>query len=271
MSRRLPVSSRHLADGGNIHSAGSLRAKTRSFLVLYGGLLVGGTMLLIIHSLQGSDTPIIDRDAASKFEGDGASCTPEVIKALPVLNKVYGNGMHKVLHVGPDSCSVVAEILKEEDAEAWGVEPYDLDDAGANCKRFVRKGIVRVANIKFPLPYQARSFSTVLVSDVPDYLSTRYLNKTIPEFARVAAHGVVIFTGMPSHERAKVADLSRFGRPAKLRSSSWWVRFLIQGGLEENESAKTKFELASRTESYNPGCQVFHLKSRDNNNDIAQF
>lgn len=125
----------------------------------------------------------------------GASCTLEVFKALPILNKVYGDSMHKVLHVGPDTCSVVPELLKEEDTEAWGVEPYDLEDASANCKSLVRKGIVRVADIKFALPYRANSFSLVLVSDALDYLSPRYLNKTLPELARVAADGVVVFTG----------------------------------------------------------------------------
>lgn len=103
--------------------------------------------------------------------------------------------MHKVLHVGPDTCSVVSQLLKEEDTEAWGIEPYDMDDADATCKSLVRKGIVRVADIKFPLPYKAKSFSMVMVSDALDYLSPRYLNKTLPELARVSSDGVVVFTG----------------------------------------------------------------------------
>ncbi|KAJ7979100.1 S-adenosyl-L-methionine-dependent methyltransferase [Quillaja saponaria] len=52
-----------------------------------------------------------------------------------------------------------------------------------------------VADIKFPLPYRAKSFSLVIVSDALDYLSPNYLNKTLPELARVSAEGVVIFTG----------------------------------------------------------------------------
>ena len=36
--------------------------------------------------------------------------------------------MQKVLHVGPDSCTVISNLLKEG-KEAWGVEPYDLEDA----------------------------------------------------------------------------------------------------------------------------------------------
>ena len=107
----------------------------------------------------------------------GSSCTLEVQRALPVLKKAYGDSLHKILHVGPDTCSVVSKLLKEEDTQAWGVEPYDLDDADVSCKSLVRKGIVRVADIKFPLPYRAKSFSLVIVSDALDYLSPRYLNK----------------------------------------------------------------------------------------------
>ncbi|KAL7206289.1 hypothetical protein ACSBR2_019071 [Camellia fascicularis] len=123
-------------------------------------------------------------EAVSKLEG-GVSCMLEVQKALPILKKAYGDSMRKVLHIGPETCTVVSESLKEEDTEAWGVEPYELDDADSNCKSLVHKGIVRVADIKFPLPYRSKSFSVVIVSDTLDYLSPRYLNKTLLELARV--------------------------------------------------------------------------------------
>lgn len=103
--------------------------------------------------------------------------------------------MHKVLHVGPETCSVVSMLLKEEETEAWGIEPYDWDDADNSCRNLVRKGIVRVADIKFPLPYRPKSFSVVIVSDSLDYLSPKYLNKTLPNLARVSADGLVIFAG----------------------------------------------------------------------------
>lgn len=125
----------------------------------------------------------------------GVSCTLELQNALPVLKKAYGDSMHKILHVGPDTCSVVSTLLKEDDTEAWGIEPYDIDEADANCKSLVRKGIVRVADIKFPLAYRAKSFSLVVVSDAVDYLSPRYLNKTLPQLAKVAADGLVILSG----------------------------------------------------------------------------
>lgn len=103
--------------------------------------------------------------------------------------------MHKVLHVGPDTCSVVSTLIREEDSEAFGVEPYDIEDADPTCKRLVHRGLVRVADIKFPLPYRAKSFSLVIVSDALDYLSPKYLNRTLPELARVSFDGLVIFTG----------------------------------------------------------------------------
>lgn len=48
---------------------------------------------------------------------------------------------------------------------------------------------------------------------------------------------------------------------AKLRSSSWWIRYFVQNRLEENEAASKKFEQASTKRLYKPACQVFHLKS----------
>eukprot|EP00268_Persea_americana_P068726 TRINITY_DN962_c0_g2_i2.p1 TRINITY_DN962_c0_g2~~TRINITY_DN962_c0_g2_i2.p1 ORF type:complete len:172 (+),score=32.23 TRINITY_DN962_c0_g2_i2:541-1056(+) len=167
--------------------------------------------------------------------------------------------MHKVLHMGPETCTVVSLLLKEEDTEAWGVEPYDIEDADRSCKSLIRKGIVRVADIKFPLPYKPKSFSVVIVSDALDYLSPRYLNKTLPDLVRVSRDGLVIFAGYPGQQRAKTAEFSKFGRPAKLRSSSWWIKYFVQNRLEENEVASKKFEQTASKRSYKPSCQVFHL------------
>ncbi|CAF2073995.1 unnamed protein product, partial [Brassica napus] len=153
---------------------------------------------------------------ASKVSAGDYSCTSQVQRAVSLLKKAYGDGMRKVLHVGPETCSVVSTLLKEDDTEAWGVEPYDIEDADSHCKSLVSKGLVRVADIKFPLPYRAKSFSLVIVSDALDYLSPKYLNKTLPELARVASDGVVLFAGLPGQQKAKVAELSKFGRPVSL-------------------------------------------------------
>lgn len=127
------------------------------------------------------------------YSGD-VSCSAEVHRAIPILKAAYGDSIRKVLHVGPDSCSIVSRLLKEEEADAWGVEPYDLEDADLRCKKMVHTGLVRVADIRFLLPYRAKSFSLVIVSGALDYLSPKYLNRTIPELARVSSDGLIIFT-----------------------------------------------------------------------------
>ncbi|KAK3211031.1 hypothetical protein Dsin_015737 [Dipteronia sinensis] len=258
MSRRQVSSTRRFVDSGNFPFSGALHSKSRSSPLLSIALVVVGAFLLIGYAYSGSGI-FGGAKVVSRAEGD-FSCTLEVQRAIPILKKAYGDSMHKVLHVGPDTCSVVSKLLKEEETEAWGVEPYDIEDADASCKNLVRKGIVRVADIKFSLPYRPKSFSLVIVSDSLDYLSPKYLNRTLPELARVAADGLVIFAGSPGQQRAKVAELSKFGRPAKMRSSSWWVRYFVQTSLEENEAGITKFEQAASKLSYKPSCQVFHLK-----------
>ncbi|KAL9244763.1 hypothetical protein vseg_018495 [Gypsophila vaccaria] len=259
MSRRPVNLSRRLADNGDPSVGGSLQPKSRSSSLLSIGLVLLGGIFFIAYSYSSSGGTR-NIDIASKFEG-GVSCTLELQQAFPILKKAYGNSMRKVLHIGPDTCSVVAKLLKEEDAEALGVEPFDIDDADSQCRNLVHKGFVWVADLKFPLPYRSKSFSLVMVSDALDYLSPRYLNKTLPELARVASDGLVIFTGYPGQRRAKVHELSKFGRPAKLRSSTWWIRYFVQTSLEENEGATKKFEQASAKRSYKPACQVFHLKA----------
>lgn len=97
--------------------------------------------------------------------------------------------------MGPDTCSIVSRLLREEEADAWGVEPYDLDDADLKCKKMAHRGLVRVADIRFLLPYRTKSFSLVIVSDALDYLSPKYLNRTLPDLARLSSDGLIIFTG----------------------------------------------------------------------------
>lgn len=241
---------------GGFSLAGAFPSKTRSSPLLSLTLVLLGAFLILGYLYSGSGHTHV----LSRIEGE-FSGTLEVQRAIPALKKSYGNAMHKVLHVGPETCSVVYKLLKEENTEAWGVEPYDIEDADSSCKNLISKGLVRVADVKFPLPYRSKSFSLVIVSDTLDYLSPKYLNKTVPELARVAGDGVVIFTGHPGQQRARVTELSKFGRPAKMRSQSWWMRFFLQIGLEVNDAASKKFEEASSKESYKPSCQVFHVKS----------
>ncbi|KAK9054158.1 hypothetical protein SSX86_025235 [Deinandra increscens subsp. villosa] len=254
--------------GGSNPLGGIFHSKSQTSPLLSVLLVLLGTVLVIGYIFKGSGGSG-DYKAFSKIEGD-FSCTYDVHMAIPILKKTYGDSMHKVLHVGPDTCAIVSELTKEKDIEAWGVEPYDIEETDVSCRNLVRKGLVRVADIKFPLPYRAKSFSLIIVSDSVDYLSPKYLNKTLPDLARVSAQNLVIFTGKPSsNSKANLPQSSRFGRPvssylnfvAKMRSASWWARFFVQTSLEENETAAKNFEQAAAKSSYKPKCQVFHLNS----------
>ncbi|KAL6012860.1 putative pectin methylesterase cgr2 [Asimina triloba] len=192
MSRRPVNANRRFADGGSVPFGSSLHQKSHPSPLLSVGLLALGAFLFIAYSYRGSGGLGGNREALSSIQGDH-SCTLEVQRAVPVLKKVYGDSMLKVLHVGPDTCTVVSMLLKEEDTEAWGVEPYEIEEADSTCKSLIRKGVVRMADIKFPLPYKSQSFSLVIVSDAVDYLSPKYLNKTLPDLARVSMDGLVIF------------------------------------------------------------------------------
>lgn len=48
---------------------------------------------------------------------------------------------------------------------------------------------------------------------------------------------------------------------AKMRSTSWWVKFFQQTNLDVNEAATDKFGQAAAKNSFTPKCQIFHLKS----------
>ncbi|CAM8973065.1 unnamed protein product [Rhodiola kirilowii] len=247
MPRRPGAFRRHL------HSRTSSSSSWLPILIIVGAVIV----VFFIYSRSGVFGA---SNSDSHVQGD-FSCTLEVQNTIPILRKAYGDAIHKVLHVGPDTCSVVSMLLKEEETEAWGIEPYDIEDADNHCKTLVRKGIVRVADIKFPLPYRPKSFSLVIVSDALDYLSPKYLNKTLPDLARVSAGGLVIYAGYPGHQKSKTTEASKFGRPAKMKSPSWWIRYFVQTSLEENEVVIKKFEQAAAKKAYRPSCQIFHLKS----------
>ncbi|XP_062098113.1 probable pectin methylesterase CGR2 [Humulus lupulus] len=258
MARRQVNPSRRLGDGGPLFSGSSHSKQKSSPLWPIALVLFLGALFLLAYTFTNRGGLGNIKGAITRVQGDD-SCTMEVQRAIPILKKAYGDSMQKVLHIGPDTCSVVSELLKEDETEAWGVEPYDMEDADRNCKALVRKGIVRVSDVKFPLPYREKSFSLVIVSDTLDYLSPRYLNRTVPDLARVSADGLIMFTGYRGHQRSKVAEVSKFGRAAKWRSSSWWVKYFGQTNLEQNEAATKKFDQAATKMAYISSCQIFHL------------
>lgn len=257
MKARRPVnpSRRGISDTGAFPYSSSFfnsRSRARPYLSIL--IVILGALLIIGYLSRGRGTLGIKK---AWVEAD-FSCNLEVQRAIPILKSAYGDSMHKVLHVGPDTCSVVSKLLREEETEAWGIEPYDVEDADRRCKRMVKRGFVRVADIRFPLPYRAKSFSLVVVSDALEYLSPKYLNRTIPELARVSSDGLIIFTGFPHHRKAKAVDKAKHS--AKLRSSIWWAKYFVQLSLDENEGVAKKFGKASEKMSYTPHCQIFHLK-----------
>lgn len=261
MSRKQVNPSRRFAASGSF--GGVLHPKSRIPPLASIVLIVVGLVLFVGHFYGGTGKSSALKESVNKIEailGD-SSCTFEVQQAIPTLQRTYGDRMHKLLHVGPDTCSVVSRLLREDGTEAWGLEPYDMEDTDANCKSLVHKGIVRVADIKFPLPYGPKSFSLVVVSDAFDYLTPKYLNKTVPDLVRMSSDGLVMFAGFPGKIRAKVAELSRYGRPAKMRSTTWWTQFFEGNKIEENEEVTKRFEQAAGKEGYKPRCQIFHLKS----------
>lgn len=259
MSRRPGNTARRLSDTGSFPFGGSAHKKSHSSPLLSVGLVLVGAFLLIGYAYKNSGGFSVRKELS--VYGGGDTCTLEVQRAIPVLKQAYSDSMNRILHVGPDTCSVVSRMLKEDVSEAWGVEPYDLDDPDSNCRSLVRKGFVRAADIKFPLPYKPKAFSLVIVSDALDYLSPKYINKTLIELSRVSKDGLVIFTGFPGHHKMKVSEQSKYGRMAKLRSPSWWQKYFLQTNLEEDDAATKKFEEASSTSSYKSACQIFHLST----------
>ncbi|XP_038905892.1 probable pectin methylesterase CGR3 [Benincasa hispida] len=236
------------------------RYRSLSSLLLLIGLLIMVITLALGYLYHASGGQTSHLEADNEVEGQ-TFCSLEVQTMIPLLREVYDDSMTKVLYVGPDTCSMMSELLiDEEEYEAWGVEPYGSDGSDFYCWDLIHKGIIRVADMKFSLPYRENSFSHVIISDTLEYFSPRYLNSTIPELMRVSRDGVIIFAGYPDYP---ITEFTRykFNREAKLRSPSWWKRYLVQRKLEENEAAKKRFKKILRDISYKPACQIFFLKS----------
>ncbi|KAM7516952.1 hypothetical protein LguiA_006535 [Lonicera macranthoides] len=89
----------------------SLQSKSPSSPYLSFSLFILGALLFIGYSYRGSGGFGGNKIAVSRVEGDFL-CTTEVSNAIPILRTAYGDSMHKVLHVGPDTCSVIHELLK---------------------------------------------------------------------------------------------------------------------------------------------------------------
>ena len=95
MSRRPVNPSRRLGDGGSIPFVASIQSKSQNSPLLSIGLVIVGAILLIGYCYSNSGGASGGIKDVSKLEG-GASCSSEVLQALPVLKKSYGDSLHKV-------------------------------------------------------------------------------------------------------------------------------------------------------------------------------
>ncbi|KAJ9537971.1 hypothetical protein OSB04_030704 [Centaurea solstitialis] len=111
MSKRPVNLSRRLGDGAAIPFMRSLHPKSRPSPLLSIGLVLVGAFLIIGYVYSGSGGSSTDKATLSRLEA-GSSCSSEIYQALPHLKKAYGDSMHRVLHVGPNTCSVGLQVIK---------------------------------------------------------------------------------------------------------------------------------------------------------------
>ncbi|KAH7435524.1 hypothetical protein KP509_06G068200 [Ceratopteris richardii] len=170
--------------------------------------------------------------------------------------------MNHVLHVGPSTCGVVLKLLKEEDLEAWGILPFDpKPPVHSICENLFRKGLIRVADVAYPLSYRSQSFPLVLANDIVDVMTQRQLNITLRELARVSSEYVVLLINTQAIPRLQ--DVSGDGiKPVKVhkpRNRLWWQQRFPMFGLKENEVATEKFDALVGRGSFESAYHIFHL------------
>ena len=110
--------------------------------------------------------------------------------------------LHKIMQYENQSCVGlfllelkihIEKLLKEEKAEAWGLLPFDpKPPVHSVCENLIKKGLIRVADVTQPFPYRSNSFSLVLANDIVDSMTSKQLNVTLRELARVTSESVVI-------------------------------------------------------------------------------
>jgi hypothetical protein len=205
------------------------------------------------------DAPAVVWDvdkASSKPE-----CTASVCAIIDILQDMYGKTMHRLLHIGPGTCGIVAKLLKESNSEVWGIQPFRMKEPVHEvCQSLVRKGFIRVAEVNQPLPYRSRSFSFVLVTDSLDVMKKRDLNATLPELSRLSAHNLVVVVG----KSRRPVDESKAipGQPVKLnkpRTRDWWLQQFHAAGLKEDEEKSAHFEAAAAESGSKSTFHIFHL------------
>lgn len=207
----------------------------------------------------------VEEAPALVWDGDKASskpeCTASVCGVIDILQDMYGKTMHRLLHIGPGTCGIVSKLLKESNSEVWGIQPFRMKKpVHEMCQSFVRKGLIRVAEVNQPLPYRSRSFSFVLVTDTLDIMKKRDLNATLPELSRLSAHNLVVVVGKSRPPVVESKAIS--GQSVKLikpRTRDWWLQQFHAVGLKEDEEKSAHFEAAVSESGNKSSFHIFHL------------
>lgn len=273
------VTPRRLAESGIADSFSSvatpLKSKTSPLVSVC--LVLLGIIILLGYSFSNSSsfgrygtTPEgisseIFEDEKEEF-ASRPECRTAVCQVLPLLQRIYGEAMNRVLHVGPSTCGVVLKLLKEEKVEAWGILPFDpRPPVHSVCENLIRKGLIRVADVSQPLCYRSRSFSLVLANDVVDSMTSKQLNVTLRELARVSSESVVLLINKQAIQ--KIHDASGEGvkplKSLKPRSRMWWQHRFQMLGLKESEEATKRFDALVGQRSLKSSYHVFLLISSE--------
>ncbi|KAI5067823.1 hypothetical protein GOP47_0018351 [Adiantum capillus-veneris] len=273
------VTPRRLAESGIADSFSSVAAplKSRTSPLVSVCLVVLGIIILLAYSFSNSSKfaregstlegfSISFEDEKEEF-ASRPECRTAVCQVLPYLKRIYGETMSHVLHIGPSACGVVLKLLKEEKLEAWGILPFDpRPPVHSVCENLIRKGLIRVAEVSQPLCYRSRSFSLVLANDIVDSMTSKQLNVTLRELARVSSESVVLLINTQAIQRVQDSSGEGVNKPSKVlkpRNRLWWQHRFQMLGLKESEEATKRFDAIFGQRSLKSKYHIFHLISSE--------
>nr|KAJ0195207.1 hypothetical protein LSAT_V11C700357310 [Lactuca sativa] len=222
MSRRPTSLSRHLGDGTGIPFRGSLNPKSRPSPFL--------SISLVLVWFKRN----IDKVDLSRLDG-GVSCSVEIKQALPYLKKAYADSMHKVLHMGLDSCSM--KVMQTAKA---------LQENGLF--------VLLILSILFLINHN--HFLLLLFWMLLTICHRGTSTKLFHNYQEYLQMDLLFSLGILVNVKSKWLKCPNL---VALRNCK-----ALRGGfdkLEENEVATKKFELAAPKKAYQSTCQIFHLKS----------
>ncbi|KAG6547219.1 hypothetical protein Mapa_011155 [Marchantia paleacea] len=241
------------------HGAGALHHDRRIDLVAGGDVSARHISATDNSNIQMKDDDDLLSDFLALKDGNRRQkpeCRSRVCAAIPILQEMYGVVMHRTLHMGPGTCGVVSKLREEEGNEVWGIQPYEMrKPVHKLCKNLIKRGIVRVGDPS-RIPYRARSFSFVLVTGTLEQMTSKELNQTLLDLARVSSNRLVLIVG----NGGRPNSAGKMQKPLKPRSRSWWQRRLQGVGLEEDEDLALKFDTLQAATTFRTSCNIFHLR-----------